>query len=172
MGEPNNVPPALTRWPALVALRWNRPTKLVCALVAMAAYLLVAHWLKLSYVPPVISKIEPKVAGTKSLLRRPFVRFLNSDFGVIAKDTIFAGLADSVDNNQRSPIEIYEDDRRVGPAHSSHADVAKIGRGRFSHWRNDGVIFVFSSSDNSDPQTNGRAYWAVRPDISESRSDP
>jgi hypothetical protein len=172
MGEPKDASLALKRRPALVALRWNRPTKFVCALVAMAAYLLVAHWLKLSYVPPVISKIEPKVAGTKSLLRRPFVRFLNSDFGVIAKDHSFTSLADSVDNNERSPIEIYENDMRLGPAHSTHASVAKIGHGRYSHWRNDGVIFVFSSSDNSDPQTNGRAYWAVRPDISDSRSEP
>jgi hypothetical protein len=172
MGERKDASIALKRPPALVASRWNRPTKFVGALVATAAYLLVAHWLKISYVPPIISKIEPTVAGTKSLLRRPFVRFLNSDFGVIAQDKSFVGLADSVDNNERSPIEIYEDDKRLEPAHSTHADVAKIGYGRFSHWRNDGAIFAFSSSDNSDPQTNGRAYWAVRPDIPDSRSQP
>jgi hypothetical protein len=156
----------------LSLLGWNRPTKFGCALVAIAAYLLAAHWLKISYVPPIISKVEPTVAGTKSLLRRPFVRFLNSDFGVIAQDNLFASLADSVDNNQRSPIEIYENDKRLGPAHSTHVGVAEIGYGRFSHWRTNGVIFVFSSSDNSDPQTNGRAYWAVRPDTTDSRSDP
>jgi hypothetical protein len=172
MGERKDVSIARKRRPALVALHWNRPTKFVCALVALTAYLLVAHWLKISYVPPVFSKIEPTVAGTKSLLRRPFVRFLNSDFGVIAQDKSFVSLADSADNNERSPIEIYEDDKRLEPAHSVHADVAKIGYGRFSHWKNAGAIFIFSSSDNSDPQTNGRAYWAVRPEIPDSRSEP
>ena len=120
------------RWPRLVALRWDRSTKLVCALIAIAAYLLVAYWLKISYVPPFVSKVEPKVAGAKLLLHRPFVRFLNSDFSVIASDNLFGGLADSVDNNERSPIEIYENDKQLGPAHSQHADVARIGHGRFS----------------------------------------
>ena len=97
------------------------------------------------------------------LLRRPFVRFLSSEFAAIARDETFAILADSPDNNERSPIEIYEDERPIGPSYSVHADVAQIGRGYYSHWRNNGAIFLFSSSDNSDPQTNGRAYWAVKP---------
>jgi len=171
MGGRNDPSVALKRWPRLAPLRWDRSTKLVCALVAIAAYLLVAYWLKISYVPPIVSKVEPKVAGTKLLLQRPFVRFLDSDFGVIATDNLFVSLADSVDNNDRSPIEIYENDKRLGPAHSHHTDVARTGHGRFSHWRNGGAIFVFSSSDNSDPQTNGRAYWAVKPDISDSPSE-
>lgn len=147
-----------------LTVRWDRRTRLVSALVAIGAYFLVARWLQLAYVPPVVSHAEPKVAGEKMLLRRPFVRFLNSEFAVIARDERFENLADTVDNNQRSPIELYENERRVGPAHSVHAYVAKIGLGRYSHWRNNGAIFVFSSSDNSDPQTNGRAYWAVKPD--------
>jgi hypothetical protein len=153
------------------ALRWNRSAKFVCAIVAVSAYFSVAYWLKRTYVPVHISSIEPRVSGQRILLRRPFVRFLNSDFAVIASDHLFVALADSVDNNDRSRIEIYENETRVGPAHSTHADVARIGRGRFSHWRNNGAIFVFSSSDNSDPQTNHRAYWAVKPDSSDSFSN-
>jgi hypothetical protein len=161
------------RCPWLGALRWNRSTKLLCAVVAITAYFLVAYWLKFSYVPPIVSDVEPKVIGAKILLRRPFERYLDSDFGVIARDNSFVNLADSTDNNERSTIEIYENDRRVGPAHSSHRDVVRIGRGRFSHWRRgEGAIFVFSSSDNSDPQTNGRAYWAVKPSIQDPRSEP
>ena len=154
------------------ALRWNRSAKCVCAIVAGFAYFSVAYWLKVTYVPPHMSSIEPGVSGEKILLRRPFVRFLNSDFAMIASDHLFVALADSVDNNDRSTIEIYENEIRVGPAHSTHADVARIGRGRFSHWRNNGAIFVFSSTDNSDPQTNRRAYWAVKPDSSVSSSGP
>lgn len=101
--------------------------------------------------------------GEKVLLRRPFVRFLNSEFGGIARDDTFIELADAADNNKRSPIEIYEDERPIGPPHSTHAAIARLGRGRYSHWSNGGALFIFSSSDNSDPQKNGRAYWAVKP---------
>jgi hypothetical protein len=163
----------LRRWPRLEALPWNRSTKLVCAIVAITAYLLTAYWLKISYVLPIVPDADPKVAGAKFLLQRPFLRFLDSDFGVIARDDLFVSLADTADNNERSPIEIYENDKALGPAHSAHADVAKIGRGRFSHWeRNKSAIFLFSSTDNTDPQTNGRAYWAVKPDIQDPPSKP
>ncbi|MFG3591837.1 hypothetical protein [Bradyrhizobium sp. RDI18] len=144
-------------------VRWDNRTKLLLAIGAISAYFLTASWLRSQYSQPAISRTEPRVAGEKVLLRRPFVRFLSSEFGVIARDETFASLADSPDNNERSPIEIYEDGRPIGPPHSVHADVARIGRGRYSHWRNKVSIFIFSSSDNSDPQSNGRAYWAVKP---------
>ncbi len=153
-------------------LGWNRSTKSASAIVAIAAYFLVAHWLEAAYVPPRFSTVEPKVAGQKVLLRRPFLRFLNSTFCVIARDPAFEKLADSVDNNLRSPVEIYEDGKRLGPPHSKHEDVARIGYGRYSHWLSGGGILVFSSSDNSDPETNGRAYWAVRPDTPEPPPEP
>jgi hypothetical protein len=139
-----------------------------CLIALMAVYLMIAGWLKITYVSPFESKAEPAVAGQKFLLRRPFVRFLGSDFSVSVPDERFAELADTVDNDYRSNIEIYEDGRKLGPAHSVHADVAKIGHGLFSHWRFNSAIFLFSSSDNSDPQTNGRAYWVVKPDASAS----
>jgi hypothetical protein len=145
-----------------LTVRWD--IRLVCAVVAIVTYFLVAYWLQLDYVPPAVSHAEPKVVGEKVLLQRPFARFMNSDFAVIARDEKFSGLADSVDNNERSPIEVFEDEKRLGPPHSVHKDIWAVGRGRYSHWRNDGAIFVFSSSDNSDPQTNGRAYWAVKPE--------
>lgn len=141
---------------------------LACGLIVIIAYLLVAYWLKISYAPPEMSQVEPKVAGAKLLLRRPFVRFINSDFSVIVDDNVFSDLADTADNTERSPIEIYENDRPLGPAHSVQAYIGKMGHGRFSHWRLNHTVFVFSSSDNSDPQTNGRAYWAVNPTVSNS----
>jgi hypothetical protein len=128
------------------------------------AYFLAAGWLQLDYEPPAVSHAEPNVTGEKVLLRRPFVRLLTSEFSVIVHDDRFGNIADSIDNNQRSPIQIYENERRVGPPHSGRADIAEIGLGHYTHWRDDRAIFVFSSSDNSDPQTNGRAYWAVKPD--------
>jgi hypothetical protein len=71
------------------------------------------------------------------------------------------GLADTLEDNQRSPVLIYENNRPLGPAHSLHADISNLGRGRYSHWKGEGVRF--STSDNSDPNTNDRYYWIVVP---------
>jgi hypothetical protein len=60
-----------------------------------------------------------------------------------------------------SPVLLYEDEKLLGPAHSDHDEIARHGRGHYSHWNNEGIIF--SSSDNSDPTKNGRSYWAVLP---------
>ena len=142
-------------------------------IVAIAAYAIPAYWLKISYVPLVVSGTEPEVTGTKVLLPRPFRRFLDSDFGVIAPDNLFADLADTAENNERSTIKIYEDDKPIRPAHGSHADVARIAHGRFSPGEtNKSSILVFSSGNNSDPQTNGWAYWAVQPGIPDSPTTP
>jgi hypothetical protein len=56
---------------------------------------------------------------------------------------------------------IYENNVRLGPAHNSYEIIRDYGTGRFTFWRSSG--FVFTASDNSDPNTNGRSYWAVLP---------
>jgi hypothetical protein len=130
--------------------------------VAAAGYLATALWLKTAY-HPVLPANAPKVSGEIVLLQRPFREFLNSEFAVISNDATFGKFADTADNNLRSDIELYEDEKPLGPAHSTHGDVGNIGRGRFSHWRFVYSVFLFSSSDNTDPRTNGRNYWAVKP---------
>jgi hypothetical protein len=132
------------------------------ALAFAAAYFAAAYWLKVAYDPRGYEFI-PKVAGTKILLRPPFREFLDSGFAAVSTDHLFGDLADTADNNFRSPIQLYEDDKPLGPAHSVHADIGKIGHGRYSHWRYNYSIFLFSSSDNTDPRTNGRNYWAIKP---------
>ena len=67
-------------------------------------------------------------------------------------------LADNLEA-YRSPVVVCENDRALGPAHSYHQDIAREGHGRFSHW---GTALVFSTSDNSNPNTNGRSYLAIR----------
>lgn len=64
-------------------------------------------------------------------------------------------LADDVSSNL-SPLELFEDDRLLGPAHVLHDTIRASGLGGFSHWR-DGLYF--STSDNTSPQSNGRRYW-------------
>lgn len=60
-------------------------------------------------------------------------------------------------NNQPtiSTMKVFEDGKEIGPAHAKHADIRRLGNGRFSHW---GSTLRFSSSDNSNPKTNGRKY--------------
>lgn len=68
--------------------------------------------------------------------------------------------ADSNRNNNASKLELLEDGRPVGPSHSIHAEISGLGGGRYSHWEN---ALIFSSSDGSDPRTNGRKYTIVHP---------
>jgi len=64
------------------------------------------------------------------------------------------------DERATSALEVLEDGRVLGPAHADHGEIASLGGGRFSHW--DDCVW-FSSSDGSDPRTNGRVYtWRER----------
>jgi len=65
------------------------------------------------------------------------------------------GAADGPDHQKRSPVMVYEDGAPLGLAHALHADIAGRGGGRFSHW---GDEILFSASDNTDPNRNGRRY--------------
>jgi hypothetical protein len=60
-----------------------------------------------------------------------------------------------------SKLRIFENGIELGAAHSWHADIRNSGLGRFSHWGgSDGrsIALYFSSSDNTNPRTNGRFY--------------
>lgn len=69
----------------------------------------------------------------------------------------------------RSKVRIYEDGVELGEAHVGHSEIVELGQGRYSHWgigtsregllrlRNFSTLW-FSSSDNTDPRTNGRRY--------------
>lgn len=69
-------------------------------------------------------------------------------------------IADSIKNGNISNLILYEDDKPLLP-HSLHNDIRKIGMGRFSHWENESNItsLFFSSSDNSNPNSNNRNYY-------------
>ena len=59
------------------------------------------------------------------------------------------------DLGSHSSLLLFEGDRPLGPAHVAHDDIRTLGGGRFAHW---GARLYFSSSDNSDPRSNGRSY--------------
>ena len=57
---------------------------------------------------------------------------------------------------------LYEDDRLLGPANSDRQESAAKGGGRFQLFRDTksffGPVLLLSTSDNTDPNTNGRKY--------------
>jgi hypothetical protein len=59
------------------------------------------------------------------------------------------------DRDSSSFLSVFEDGRLLGPPHAPHEDIRSMGLGRFSHW---GTELYLSTSDNSDPRTNGRRY--------------
>lgn len=65
------------------------------------------------------------------------------------------GRGDSQQDPWASELALFEDGQPLGPAHTLHADISAQGGGCYSHWE-DGLWF--STSDDSDPNTNGRTY--------------
>jgi hypothetical protein len=59
------------------------------------------------------------------------------------------------DRDGKSRLVIFEDAHPLGCAHADHAEIASEGLGRYSHW---GSWVLFSTSDNTDPRSNGRLY--------------
>ncbi len=58
-------------------------------------------------------------------------------------------------NNVLGDYALYEDDRALGPSHSSIAAILAHGAGHYVLWRH---RLYFSASDNTDPRANGRNY--------------
>ncbi len=139
-------------------LSWNRRTGWIVGLAAIAAYFALAEWSRRSFVDQ-----TPKGKIVIQLFR-PFEEHGNVAFSHLAATDKLQDFADdeNVENDRRSPVVIYENSKPLGPAHNSYADIRDHGMGRFSFWRHLG--FVFTASDNSDPNTNGRNYWAVLPE--------
>jgi hypothetical protein len=67
--------------------------------------------------------------------------------------------ADGDSDPNRSRLWLLQDGLAVGPPHSQHNEITELGEGRYSHW---GRWLNFSTSDNSDPNSNGRSYFAAR----------
>ena len=134
--------------------RWGKVW--TAAVVALALYFGLAEGLRRSFVNP-----APE-GHIVVRLNRPFEK--HGEFGVTSYQLrsiqSFQNATDSVDRKKRSPVLLYENNRLLGPGHSSLDQVAQLGRGRYLH---SSLGFVFSASDNTDPNVNGRRYWAVLP---------
>lgn len=130
------------------------------SLAAFAVYLPVAYLVGRDFVP----QAKPPGKMVELLLRID----KGPGFSYQAQSFTLWKYADDSEDNMRSPVILYEDLTPIGPARSYIRDIQSIGLGRFAHaklgYRPDSWRFViFSTSDNSDPLTNGRKYWLVLP---------
>lgn len=96
-------------------------------------------------------------------LQGPYVS--NDDFCWVADvpDAIPPG--DTDEQPMRSTLILFEDGKPIGPAHTQHALIRRFGAGRYSHWHN---RLFFSTSDDSDPNSNDRCYSVA---VSDSEAD-
>ncbi len=88
------------------------------------------------------------------VLEKPFAR----ESGNCWASTLPAAYSQFTDSeiSQTSLLQLFEDQRPLGPAHALHDAIRTMGGGAYSHWKE---LLYFSTSDNSDPNTNGRTYW-------------
>jgi len=133
----------------------DRRTKLIAMLLAVTAYFGLAVWTRATWV-------DPRPPGKIVLqIKGPYETSPGTHVAVYHGLDSLKSQADSATSPRHSPILLYEGKRQLGPPHSSAYDIMTLGNGRYSHWDNQGL--VFSSSDNSDPNTNHRVYWVVVP---------
>lgn len=76
-------------------------------------------------------------------------------FAWMAPASEFKDYANGPGDPYRSILEVFEDGVPLGPSVARTSEVADNGAGRFTHWQNS---IYFSSSDGTDPNTNGRTY--------------
>jgi hypothetical protein len=88
--------------------------------------------------------------------RRPFnpeLREMTHESGHCYAGVLGRRLISDMDGQSR--LKLLEDGEALPYPHSKHDDIRDLGNGRYSHW---GDVVYFSSSDNTDPLTNGRRY--------------
>lgn len=138
----------------------NNLRTLVAALIGLfAIYFPTALWLDRSYV-------EDRPAGQIVIpLYRPFTPITGNAFTATllrppdAKKLAELSNNPAIADDNRSPFVIFEGNAEVGRGNVAYQDIV-TGFGRYNNWP---AGLVFSASDNTNPNTNGRTYWAVVP---------
>lgn len=87
------------------------------------------------------------VGGPRRLKR------LGSESGYAYRAEVPADLVSDAEGKSR--LVVFEDGVPLARPHTLHDDVRTKGLGAYSHWN--GAV-LFSTSDNTDPRTNGRRY--------------
>jgi hypothetical protein len=93
------------------------------------------------------------LARPRETLKGPFER--RGAHAYVCRLGEHAASADSAETPRRSRLMLYEDGKPVGFAHQPHLQIEMHGGGRYSHWHD---TLIFSATDGSDPNSNGRPY--------------
>lgn len=128
------------------------PNKLSIPIAVMALFVvsLCTNCRKTDLQPASTQNLVPKGPQTLDLVG------LKTDSGFAFKLSYdFKIPGDSQSAPKQSTLRLFENGVELGPAHSNHNDIRTYGLGQFSHWGNE---LIFSTSDNSNPLSNGRKY--------------
>jgi hypothetical protein len=106
----------------------------------------------------------PEEPQDQLVLHRPFLH--QGGHAYVANVFVPGAKSDEAENRNQSTLQVYEDGKLLGPQHISSDDIAREGRGLYLFWRSSpsSSPIVFSTSDNSDPNVNGRTYRVVDPE--------
>jgi len=97
----------------------------------------------------------PTSLGHSELMRLDHHFDPRPPLGWVAYVASLTSRCDGNDAPQRSPLVLLENGVELGPTHELHDRIAQLGGGGYSFWK--GTLY-FSTSDGSDPNTNGRTY--------------
>lgn len=89
----------------------------------------------------------------KELLAGPFIH--QGEFGWVAQIKQHANSGDNKEKPRQSKLMLFENGVPLGFAHAPHSHIQAHGCSRYSHW---GDSLIFSTTDNSDPNSNERTY--------------
>ena len=116
---------------------------------------------------------QPVFSYAPIMLRRPFHPIGGKTFGRWVGLAIPFAVFDDQDGvgNNAATVLLFEDGVPLGPGHAPLLDIELKGHGRYRYiQRSMRMEFVFSASDNSDPDTNGRTYVVYDPQAA--KNDP
>ena len=122
-------------------------TAAIIGLLALNGWLALAH----IYAHPFASHID--TSQVRPELGKAFLVRIKVPFP-------YSVTNDADDGNFASRLLLFENGNLLGPPHSLHAQIRTEGKGRYSHWGN---VLHFSTSDSTDPRTNGRLYRFLVP---------
>jgi hypothetical protein len=129
---------------------------------AFGIFFIAAHWSVAAYIPD--PNGPPPSAGIRVRLHPSIVY---GEFSVSTAETtgLFQQLADHSEADFSSPTELWEGNKRLGPAHSTLNEIVSLGKGRFYHHTERAVSVVVHEPDDERPDLLDRQPWAlvVRP---------
>ena len=116
--------------------------------------------MQLSFIMTVVSRKSESHDNFDASQVIPLKKPFHKEQGVAWQAVLYeyASTADNIEHPHRSELILLEDGKPLWFRHIPHDEIRKIGKGRYSHWE-EGLIF--STTDNSDPNTNGRTYQIV-----------